>query len=173
MANTTFTGPVRSENGFQDITKNTTTGAITTNFTLGSSGLLATPVALSDANTTLSATVHGGRTLVIPNLAAEKTYTLPSPAAGLYFKFVYGGAANDAQNAIISTGADANFFIGGLTHLDIGDDNANVYANGSSNSKVTLGQIGVMEINVLAKDATNWYIWGNICSAAAPAFADQ
>ena len=35
MANTTFTGPVRSENGLQDITKNTSTGAITTNATYG------------------------------------------------------------------------------------------------------------------------------------------
>ena len=29
MANTTFSGPVRSENGFEQITKNSTTGAIT------------------------------------------------------------------------------------------------------------------------------------------------
>ena len=36
MANTTFTGPVRSENGFESITKNTTTGAITTNASYGS-----------------------------------------------------------------------------------------------------------------------------------------
>ena len=35
MANTTFTGPVRSENGFQDITKNATTGAITSNAAYG------------------------------------------------------------------------------------------------------------------------------------------
>ena len=34
MANTTFSGPVRSENGFQDITKNTTTGAVTSTMTL-------------------------------------------------------------------------------------------------------------------------------------------
>jgi hypothetical protein len=32
MANTTFNGPVRSENGFQTITKNSTTGAITVNY---------------------------------------------------------------------------------------------------------------------------------------------
>ena len=31
MANTTFSGPVRSENGFDMITKNATTGAVTTN----------------------------------------------------------------------------------------------------------------------------------------------
>ena len=30
MANTTFSGPVRSENGFEQITKNASTGAITT-----------------------------------------------------------------------------------------------------------------------------------------------
>ena len=37
MANTTFTGPVRSENGFDAVTKNTTTGAFTTNATYGAS----------------------------------------------------------------------------------------------------------------------------------------
>jgi len=34
MANSTFSGPVRSENGFSDITKNSTTGAITSTMTL-------------------------------------------------------------------------------------------------------------------------------------------
>ena len=35
MANTTFSGPVRSENGFEQITKNATTGAITSNASYG------------------------------------------------------------------------------------------------------------------------------------------
>ena len=35
MANTTFTGPVRSENGFQDVSKDATTGAVTVNATYG------------------------------------------------------------------------------------------------------------------------------------------
>jgi len=35
MANTTFTGPVRSENGFEDITKNASTGAVTSNASYG------------------------------------------------------------------------------------------------------------------------------------------
>ena len=35
MANTTFQGPVRSEGGFQTITKNATTGAVTVTATLG------------------------------------------------------------------------------------------------------------------------------------------
>ena len=38
MANTTFTGPVRSENGFVDITKNASTGAVTTNISITHDG---------------------------------------------------------------------------------------------------------------------------------------
>ena len=35
MANTTFSGPVRSENGFQSVDKSSTTGAVTTRVVLG------------------------------------------------------------------------------------------------------------------------------------------
>ena len=35
MANTTFSGPVRSENGFQNISKDATTGTVTTGSTYG------------------------------------------------------------------------------------------------------------------------------------------
>lgn len=38
MANTTFSGPVRSENGFKDITKNATTGAETENISVSHDG---------------------------------------------------------------------------------------------------------------------------------------
>ena len=35
MSNTTFSGPVRSENGFEVVSKNATTGAVTVTATLG------------------------------------------------------------------------------------------------------------------------------------------
>jgi len=38
MANSTFNGPVRSENGFKDITKNASTGAVTTNISITHDG---------------------------------------------------------------------------------------------------------------------------------------
>lgn len=41
MANTTFNGPVRSENGFQSITINASTGAVTVNATYGTSATTA------------------------------------------------------------------------------------------------------------------------------------
>jgi hypothetical protein len=42
MANTTFTGPVRSQNGFQSVTKNATTGAVTVNSSFGKDVVLGT-----------------------------------------------------------------------------------------------------------------------------------
>ena len=45
MGTTTFSGPVRSENGFKTIVKNETTGAITEIATLGTA-----PVALDDGD---------------------------------------------------------------------------------------------------------------------------
>jgi len=42
MANTTFTGPVRSQNGFQSITINDTTGAVTVDATFGTAVVGAT-----------------------------------------------------------------------------------------------------------------------------------
>lgn len=42
MANTTFSGPVRSQNGFQDITINSTTGAVTIDASFGTDVVLGT-----------------------------------------------------------------------------------------------------------------------------------
>jgi hypothetical protein len=42
MANTTFNGPVRSQNGFQSITKSATTGAVTVNASFGKDVILST-----------------------------------------------------------------------------------------------------------------------------------
>jgi hypothetical protein len=41
MANTTFSGPVRSQNGFQTISVNSSTGAVTTNATFGAATSVA------------------------------------------------------------------------------------------------------------------------------------
>ena len=173
MANTTFSGPVRSEDGFDVVSKSSTTGAFTTEFSLDGSGLQVTPITLGDEDTTLTATANAGRTNVVPAITGNRTLTLPSPTAGIWFKFIYGGAAEEAENLIIDTGADANYFIGGVIHLDSNADNVSVYADGNSNSILTLTDFGLFEINILAKDSTNWIIWGQQEGADVPAFTDQ
>ena len=42
MANTTFNGPIRSQNGFQSVTTNATTGAVTVNSSFGTDVVLST-----------------------------------------------------------------------------------------------------------------------------------
>ena len=168
MANTTFSGPIRSESTLKAISKNSSTGAITEIITMGDA-----PVALGDENKTLDAATHSGRTLVVPALAANRTITLPAPVAGAHFKFIYGGAAEEAENLIIITPGNTNFFIGGIIHLDSNADNVSVYSDGNSNSKLTLTDFGLFEINILAKDSTNYYIWGQAEGVDVPAFADQ
>jgi len=168
MGNTTYSGPLRSESTIKTVSKNASTGAITEIMTMGDA-----PVALADENKTLDAATHSGRTLVVPALAANRTITLPAPVAGQSYKLVYGGAAEEAENLILLTPGNSNFFLGGIVHLDSNADNVSVYSNGSSNSSLTLTDFGVFEINVVAKDSTNYYIWGYQEGADVPAFADQ
>jgi len=56
MANTTFNGPVRSQNGFQTISINADTGAVTTTSTLGA----ATSVTTLTATGAITSTGTGG-----------------------------------------------------------------------------------------------------------------
>ncbi len=107
MAKSTFSGPVRSEDTFKTVSKAASTGAVTEVITLGDG-----PVTLGDENTTLTNATHSGRLIVVPAITADRTITLPSPVAGSHFKFIYGGAAEEAQNIVFDTGADANYFIG-------------------------------------------------------------
>jgi hypothetical protein len=168
MATTTFSGPVRSESTVKTVSKNSTTGVITEIITMGDA-----PVALGDENKTLDAATHSGRTLVVPAIGSNRTITLPAPVAGQTYKLIYGGAAEEAENLIIVTPGNTNFFIGCIVHLDSNADNTSIYSNGSSNSKLTLTDFGCFEINIIAKDSTNYFIHGYAESADAPAFADQ
>lgn len=169
MANSTFSGPVRSENGFKSVSKNSTTGAVTEITTYGEA-----PVALADGDVSLTNATHSGRVLIVPNGGQDNTYTLPSPVAGSNFQFVYGGEAADATDFIIDSGSDTNFFIGNVAFNDTDDGAASVvFSDADSNSKLQVNVPGSAVINVVAKDSTNWYVWGSVTGATAPAFADQ
>ena len=74
MANTTFSGPIRSESTIKTISKNATTGTITEVVTFGDA-----PVSLSDGNQTLDNATHSGRILLVPDGSQDNTYTLPAP----------------------------------------------------------------------------------------------
>jgi hypothetical protein len=78
MANTTFNGPVRSENGFETISINSSTGAVTVTSTIGPAmsvtSLSATGNVTADSNVAL---VAGGATAFIATNTANNM--------GIYF----------------------------------------------------------------------------------------
>ena len=169
MANTTFSGPIRSESTIKTVSKNSTTGTITEITTFGDG-----PVSLSDGDVTLDNATHSGRILLVPDGTQDNTYTLPAPVAGSVFKFVYAGGAADGTDAIILTPGNTNFFIGGVTFLDTdGNEVSSVFSDGNSNSKIQMNVPAGFEVTIVGKDTTNYQIFGNVTSTTAPTFADQ
>ena len=137
---------------------------------------LSATVALADASsTTLTAATNGGRTNVIVDTSQNSTYVLPTPSAGLSFKFIYGGAAADATDHIIKTSGNTLYFKGALVHHDTdqtGQTSAMVFSDGDSNEVFQMNLPAGFEINLVASSTTVWYISGWVASATAPAFAD-
>ena len=168
MANTTFSGPLRSETTMKTISKNASTGTITEVITLGDG-----PVSLSDGDVTLTNATHSGRILLVPDGSQDNTYTLPAPIAGSMFRFVYAGGAADGTDALIITPGNTNFYIGGVTFLDSDNAISSVFSNGSSNSSIQLNVPAGFDITVMGLNTTNYQIFGNVTSATAPTFADQ
>ena len=169
MANSTFTGPIRSESTFKTISKSSTTGTITEVTTLGDG-----PVSLSDGNVTLTNATHSGRILLVPDGGQDNTYTLPSPIAGSIFRFVYAGGAADATDALVVTPGNSNFYIGGVTFLATdGNEVSSVFSDGDSNSSIQFNVPAGFDVSIVGLNTKNYQIFGNVTSTTAPAVADQ
>ena len=91
MANSTFSGPVRSQNGFETVSIDATTGAVTTTSTLGVTtsvtNLTATNLVFTDQNHPTTAAINATATATAAEVAtgyitstsaAATTITLPT-----------------------------------------------------------------------------------------------
>tara|TARA_Y100000114_G_scaffold44418_1_gene40015 strand:+ start:5781 stop:6287 length:507 start_codon:yes stop_codon:yes gene_type:complete len=168
MANSTFSGAIRSESTFKTVSKNSTSGAITEVVTLGDG-----PVSLSDGNVTLTNATHSGRILLVPDGSQDNTYTLPAPIAGSIFRFVYAGGAADGTDALIVTPGNTNFYIGGVTFLDTDNEVSAVFSDGNSNSSIQINVPAGFDVTIIGLNTTNYQIFGTVTGATAPTFADQ
>lgn len=141
-------------------------------------GLRYAPVVIPDAATYTVKDYNSGILHVLPNLTADIVITLPAPAKGLEFSFIYGGVAADAQDWQFNTGSNTNYYLGGVVHLDTdaadaGDEVVPVAPDGNSNSKLNIlvPDVGT-RINLIS-NGTLWYVDGQVVGATAPTFADQ
>lgn len=133
------------------------------------------PVSVPDATTYTVLARNSGLVHFMPNLSSSCTVTLPAPKAGLWFEFAYSGVAADAQNWVISTGSDTNYYIGGLQFIDNDTDVvAPIAPDGNSNSKLTVVTPDVgTRVRVESANGTLWVLSGFVGSATIPSFADQ
>lgn len=149
---------------------------ITGNLTV-QGGTVGPVVSVTDADTTILA-ANSGKPHLVANVSADRTFTLPSPAAGLDFEFVATVGAADGHDWIINTGSDTNYFVGAITHLDsdadaAGDEVVTVAPDGNSNSKLQINlPQGGTRVRVIC-DGTLWVVSGAAVSTTAPTFADQ
>ena len=136
------------------------------------------PVLLTDAATTLTLAAHGGKTCVIPNVSADRVFTLPTPTAvGQYIHLIGTPGAADGHDVSVATGSDNTvYYTGGIIHHDTdntGQTSATVFADGDSTSLMKLDLPEAYDLNFLASSTTNWYIWGWSAGATPITIADQ
>jgi hypothetical protein len=112
MANTTFNGPVRSENGFQDITVNATTGAVTVDATFGATtsvtNLTTTNLVFTDQNHPSTAAINATATATAAEVATGYiTSTSASPTTiTLPTGTLLGAAISAARGTVLELYVD-------------------------------------------------------------------
>jgi len=168
MANTTFNGPVRSEGGFEQISKNSTTGAITTNLDVDSSGNVTTTgyvSAYSNVSSITSATKSvestDSGTVYTLNRAAGIVVTLPTAVAGLNYTFIVGTTFTGAGQI---TADNASDLLSGFAYVfdpATATDNNTFIPDASDDVTIDLGSAaqGWLVGGIIRLVATSAAIW--------------
>ena len=177
MANSTFNGPVRSENGFEQITKASGTGTVTTNFDIDSSGnvsgtgtmkmtgatnFLKDYASITDATKTLTSADSG--TTFGFNRAAGIVVTLPTPAAGIHYEFLVETTFTGAGQIKTATTDGTDGFLGTAFLFDTGEvGETDNFHPASSNDVIDLGAVeqGWLTggfIRLTGVNTTTWFV---------------
>ena len=168
MANSTFNGPVRSENGFEQISIADSTGAVTTNLDIDSSGNITTTgyvssysnvSSITSATKSVESTDSG--TVYTLNRAAGIVVTLPTAAAGLNYTFIVGTTFTGAGQ--INTDNTSDLFSGFAQLFDpatAGDTNTFI-PDASDDDTIDLGSAaqGWLVGGVIRLHATTAAVW--------------
>ena len=169
MANTTFSGPVRSQNGFETVSIDATTGAVTTTSTLGIATsvttLAATTVTTSnliftDQNHPTTAAINATATATAAQVAtgyitstsvAPVTLTLPT---GTLLGAALGATAGTVLDLFIDNTAGASTVTVAVATNGIKSDAANTTAASFGQLTVASGATGIGCFRIMFSSAT-------------------
>ena len=133
-------------------------------------------VVLTNATQNLNEADHAHRLLTFADISADRTFSLPTPKAGMQFNFVFQHTAADGHDFIIDTqeADNSHFFKGGISFLTTGAATVgNLRSNGSSNSSINLQVPGHFVITIVGINATQYALTGFCASATTVQIADQ
>ena len=136
---------------------------------------LKAPVTGTDAALTVTEALHGGRMVLQGATTGDIIITLPTPIAGLTFRFCSTGhTAADATDVQfqISGGGTSLYYIGAVTFLDTDNAVSVVYPDGNSNDFLNVNVPFHYDITFTGVSATLYHVTGFVTSAIAPTFAD-
>jgi|TARA_Y100000034_G_scaffold5516_1_gene6175 hypothetical protein len=137
---------------------------------------LAAPVVLSTSTSSLTEAANAGRVNLIPNVASDIVYTLPTPIAGMTFEFITsqgatgGLTAADGHDVQIATASSSIFFAGQILHTGIATPVV-IWPNGTAHYRMNMLLPASVHIWLYGVSATVWALSGWIASASTPTFA--
>jgi len=122
-----------------------------------------------DANTTITRAEHAFRPLIMGNMAASRTMTLPAPELDVWYHFIHLPLAAESGHDLIFRAEDeANFFEGGVVSLDIDNTGATssvIFGDGGTHDKFRIVDGSFADIWLYGKSSTVYYIWGHSAQA--------
>jgi hypothetical protein len=146
MASTTFNGPVRSQNGFQSITKSATTGAVTVNATFGATtsvtNLTTTNLVFTDQNHPTTAAINATATATAAQVATGYiTSTSASPTTiTLPTGTLLGAAIGAAKGTVLDLYIDNT---GGASTVTIAVATNGILSTAAADSAASFGDLTV------------------------------
>ena len=119
----------------------------------------------SDVATAMSVATHGGRTTFVPNVTADRIYTLPQVAEGLNIHMVGAGAlaADGHDLSVVTETAGEEFYHGAIIHHDTdqtAQTTSTVWCNGTSEDTIKLDLVEAFDLHFVGRSTTVWYVYG-------------
>ena len=125
---------------------------------------------------TLTEAAHAGKVVLLPDATANATLRIPTPSkAGICYKLVYHGVADDAHDLVISFADDECYFKGSLMTQDEDEAGAaqvaTIFGDGSTTDVLTINDPHTFEINLVSLSTTQMAVWGYVVSDTVAAFS--